>query len=51
VVTCLKGKGIRYVELVDDGYALGGPQNDSTSITRGMELAPVCEREVAARKK
>ncbi|MBU2667397.1 hypothetical protein KOI35_28185 [Actinoplanes bogorensis] len=52
VVKCLKGKGIEYVEVSDDGIsiALGGDQNDQRSITRGMDLAPVCEREVAAKK-
>ena len=49
VVKCLKGKGIKYVEVSEGGYALGGEQNDAQSISRGMELAPECEREVAAR--
>ncbi|MCO8271848.1 hypothetical protein M1L60_14715 [Actinoplanes sp. TRM 88003] len=50
VVACLKGKGIKYVEVSDDGIsiALGGEQNDSRSISRGLELAPECERQVAA---
>jgi len=53
VVKCLKEKGVKYVELTDDGlnYAFGGPQNDSQSITKGLEYAGPCEREVAARKK
>ncbi|WP_250034411.1 hypothetical protein [Paractinoplanes maris] len=52
VVACLKKRGIRFVAVSDDGLsvALGGDQNDSRSITRGMELAPECEREVAARR-
>jgi hypothetical protein len=51
VVKCLRNKGIKYVEVVDGGYALGGPQNDQRSITKGMDLAPGCEREVAATMK
>ena len=53
VVKCLKKKGIEYVEVSEDGIsiALGGDQNDSRSITRGMDLAPECEREVAAKNK
>jgi hypothetical protein len=52
VVKCLKGKGIRYVEVNPDGpgWSLGGPQNDAKSISKGMDLSPVCEREVAAKK-
>ncbi|GAA2552316.1 hypothetical protein GCM10010435_23240 [Winogradskya consettensis] len=52
VVKCLKGKGVKYVEVADDGlsYALGGDQNDPESISKGMDLAPDCEREVAAKK-
>jgi len=49
VVKCLKDKGIKYVEVAEGGYALGGEQNDAQSISRGMDLAPECEREVAAR--
>ncbi|BFU45239.1 hypothetical protein [Krasilnikovia sp. MM14-A1004] len=53
VVKCLKRKGVKYVEVSDDGlsYALGGKNNDSRSISMGMDLAPDCEREVAAAKK
>jgi hypothetical protein len=51
VVKCLKNKGVEYVEVSDGGYALGGPQNDQRSITRGMDLAPECERQVAAKMK
>ncbi|WP_084556290.1 hypothetical protein [Couchioplanes caeruleus] len=51
VVKCLKGKGVKYVEADESGYALGGPNNDSQSISKGMELAPECEREVAAKRK
>jgi hypothetical protein len=45
---CLKTKGVRYVEVLDDTYSFGGEQNDQDSIVKGLELAPVCEREVAA---
>jgi hypothetical protein len=52
VVACLKGKGVEFVEVADDGlgYSLGGEDNDTRSIRRGMDLAPECEREVAAGK-
>jgi hypothetical protein len=50
VVKCLKAKGVRYVELLDGTYAFGGEQNDHDSIVKGLELAPVCERAVAARR-
>jgi len=53
VVKCLKKKGVKYVEIADDGISpsFGGDQNDSRSISMGMDLAPECEREVAAAKK
>jgi hypothetical protein len=40
------------VEVHPDGpgWSFGGPQNDQKSITKGMDLSPACEREVAARK-
>ncbi|MCM4082124.1 hypothetical protein [Paractinoplanes hotanensis] len=52
VVACLKEKGVKYVAVSDDGIsiALGGDQNDSRSIRLGLELAPECERQVAAKK-
>jgi hypothetical protein len=55
VVQCLRAKGVRYVEVVNEpnapqvGYAFGGPNNDQDSITKGLEFAKPCERE-AARK-
>ena len=51
VVTCLKHKGVRYVEVNPDGpgWSLGGPQNDQKSISKGMDLSPACEREFAAK--
>jgi len=53
VVQCLKGKGVKYVEVNADGpgWAFGGPQDDAQSISKGMDLSPACEREVAAAKK
>lgn len=52
VVKCLKEKGIKYVDVDADGVSLslGGADNHMPSITKGMELAPECEREVAAQK-
>ena len=52
VVACLKGKGVKYVETTADGIsiALGGPQNDSRSITLGMNDMSACEQQVAAAK-
>ena len=51
VVKCLKGKGVEYVEVSDDGIsiALGGEQNDRQSITIGMEHMSECERQTAAK--
>lgn len=55
VVQCLKDKGVKYVELSTDnssgiiGPSLGGPQNDMQSITKGMDLMPECQREVAGK--
>ncbi|MFF1817829.1 hypothetical protein ACFVWG_11075 [Kribbella sp. NPDC058245] len=55
VVQCLKDKGVKYVELSTDtssgivGPALGGKNNDMQSITKGMDLMPECEREVAGK--
>lgn len=53
VVSCLKGKGVKYVEVGDNGtdIALGGEQNDHKSITKGMDLMPSCEQEVVAHRK
>jgi hypothetical protein len=54
VVDCLRAKGIKYVDVDNDpdhpmiGISLGGPQNDSDSITKGMTLTPVCQKEVQA---
>lgn len=53
VVQCLRGKGVRYVEVYNPpgadsvGYALGGPNNDQQSITLGLEHAKTCEIEAS----
>ncbi|GIE33938.1 hypothetical protein Ait01nite_069830 [Actinoplanes italicus] len=51
VVKCLKKKGVKLVEVDQDGIsiALGGEQNDSRSIRLGLEHMSGCEREVAAK--
>jgi hypothetical protein len=51
VVKCLKSKGVKLVEVDQDGIsiALGGEQNDSRSIRLGLEHMSACEREVAAK--
>jgi hypothetical protein len=51
VVKCLRREGVKFVEVSEDGIsiALGGDQNDSRSITLGMDRIPDCEREVAAK--
>ncbi|MFI9640539.1 hypothetical protein ACIG87_10790 [Micromonospora sp. NPDC051925] len=53
VMRCLKAKGVKYVEVAEDGVSLafGGDQNDSRSISLGLDLAPECERKVAAESK
>ncbi|KUL28780.1 hypothetical protein ADL15_31050 [Actinoplanes awajinensis subsp. mycoplanecinus] len=50
VVKCLRAKGVKYVEVDADGIsiALGGDQNDSRSISMGLDLIPGCERKIAA---
>lgn len=54
VVDCLKGKGVSQVEIApDDGYgevniSLGGPENDSRSISLGLEFMLECQRNVSA---
>jgi hypothetical protein len=55
VVQCLRGKGVRYVEVHNEpgadtvGFSLGGPNNDPASISLGLEHAKECE--IAASKK
>jgi hypothetical protein len=49
VVTCLKRKGVKYVEAEPDGvFSFGGRDNHAESISKGLEFTPACEREVAA---
>jgi hypothetical protein len=54
VVDCLRAKGVKKVEVsTNDGIvgpALGGPENDQESINKGMDLTPVCQREVFKQK-
>ncbi|GAA2678259.1 hypothetical protein GCM10010428_42470 [Actinosynnema pretiosum subsp. pretiosum] len=52
VADCLRGKGVVKVEVVPEesgGYtvALGGAENDSEQITRGLELMSGCEAEAS----
>jgi hypothetical protein len=53
VAKCLRGKGVKHVDLPEGGIGLafGGKNNDSQSISKGMELAPDCEKEVLKSKK
>lgn len=55
VVRCVRDRGVRFVEVIpaqpgDEqwGIALGGPQNDSASISDGLRLIPECEKDIAA---
>ncbi|HEX7306977.1 hypothetical protein [Lentzea sp.] len=49
VVRCLREKGVRYVEVLNEPgaemitWSLGGPNNDAASITLGLEHAKECE--------
>lgn len=56
VVQCLRDKGVKYVdeEPVNPGedrrtLSFGGPQNDSDSITKGMNLIGTCEKELSVK--
>ena len=55
VVQCLRGKGVRYVEVHNEpgsdtvSYAFGGPNNDAASISLGLEHVKDCE--IASSKK
>jgi len=53
VVKCLKEKGVKYVAVGSNGLdiELGGANNHAQSITKGMDLMPECERQVAAARK
>ncbi|WP_370346469.1 hypothetical protein [Catenulispora sp. EB89] len=54
VVQCLRDKGVQYVSENNSpqngqvGFSFGGPDNDSQSITLGMQDTPECEKQVAA---
>jgi hypothetical protein len=61
VVLCLRGRGVKYVEVKDSdpaddhgvptyGISLGGPDNDKDSITKGMANMKSCQQEAAAKK-
>ncbi|KAA2262572.1 hypothetical protein F0L68_11730 [Solihabitans fulvus] len=54
MVLCLRQKGVK--EVTEDaannttgrnGFALGGPNNDSESVSKGLAMAPVCEKELS----
>jgi hypothetical protein len=54
VVQCLRGKGVKYVDEAPPqggqyAWSFGGAGNDSASISKGMQLSPECEKEVAAK--
>jgi hypothetical protein len=55
VVRCLREKGVRYVEVVNEpgattvSYAFGGPNNDAQSISLGLEHAQECEIAASAK--
>ncbi len=52
VAACLHRHGVRYADVDDPagadeiGIALGGSQNDPTSITLGLRYTPICEEQV-----
>lgn len=52
VVACLHQHGVRFAQVTDPPgqdrieIALGGPQNDQTSISKGMNLIPTCNQQV-----
>lgn len=54
VVDCLRAKGVQKVEVSSNdgivGPSFGGQVNDQESITKGMELTSVCQKEVAGVK-
>jgi len=53
VVQCLRDKGVKKVEVYNDpnspivGASLGGPENDSESITKGLDFMDECEKEAS----
>ena len=52
VVACLHQHGVHFAQVTDPPgqdrieIALGGPQNDQTSISKGMDLIPTCNQQV-----
>jgi hypothetical protein len=53
VVECLRKQGVKYVDETEPepgndavGVSLGGKNNDSESIRKGMALIPVCEKQI-----
>ncbi|MET0991565.1 MAG: hypothetical protein ABWX66_04145 [Lacisediminihabitans sp.] len=52
VIDCLRGKGVKYVELYNDpanpivGEVFGGPTHDVQSNVLGQKYQPICEQEV-----
>ena len=53
VVQCLRDKGVQYVSADSPqggqyAFSFGGPNNDSQSITLGLQDTPDCEKQVAA---
>lgn len=53
IVDCLHDRGVTYVEVVETSgrFALsfGGPDNDSSSVSLGLQHYPSCEAEVVAK--
>lgn len=54
MVRCLREKGVRYVEETPAGpgedrnaISFGGKNNDRASISKGLNLTPVCEKELS----
>jgi hypothetical protein len=53
VVQCLRGKGVQYVDAESPeggayAFSFGGVNNDSRSISLGLQYTPDCEKQVAA---
>jgi len=52
VVACLHQHGVQYAQVQNPPgqgrieIALGGPQNDQTSISKGLQLTPTCDQQV-----
>lgn len=53
VVDCLRKHGVKYVDEAEPGsgddqvgFGFGGKNNDPESIRKGMELTPVCEKQL-----